>query len=85
MDLGTMVEGIVELDPLSERMVLRIQKLDGTFTFLDVQEVLTKYTGEEVRFIMTPIRTIETLAKMVESGEKTLEEATLIRVPKTTH
>lgn len=69
MDLGIILEGVVELDPMSGRMVIRIQELNGSSAFMDIQSQMEKYKGEEVRFILTPLRTVSQLAKMVESGE----------------
>lgn len=82
MDLGTLVEGVVELDPMTGRMVLRVQQEDGSNKFLDVQELLQKYQGQEVRFIMTPLKTIEELTRLMESGQLTMEAAQTITVPK---
>lgn len=70
MDLGTMVEGFVELDPISDRMVLRIQQEDGSNVFIDVQEALRKYKGEEVRFILTPLQTIAEITRIVDSSSE---------------
>ena len=69
VDLGTLVEGVVELDPMTGRMVLRIQEINGSNTFLDIQERLEQYKGESVRFILTPLRTVEELTRMVAAGE----------------
>lgn len=69
MDLGIMVEGVVELDPMTGRMVLRIQRPDGGNDFMDIQEQLERHKGKEIRFIVTPLESIAELARMVESGE----------------
>ncbi len=69
MDLGILVEGVLELDPMNGRMVLRIQQEDGSNVFVDIQEAAQKYKGEEVRFILTPIRVVNELARIVEAGE----------------
>lgn len=69
LDLGIMVEGVVELEPLSGRMVLRIPKDDGSNDFLDIQDQLAMQLGKEVRFILTPMASIAELAKMVEASE----------------
>jgi hypothetical protein len=74
MDLGMLTEGVVELDPMTGRMVLRIPQEDGSFAFLDVQEVLERYKGEAVRFIVTPLSTVEELAKLVETGQLAPED-----------
>lgn len=73
MDLGTIVEGIVELDPMTGRLVLRCERPDGGFSYTDVQASLERYRGEEVRFILTPLATINKLASLVEAGELSLE------------
>lgn len=72
IDLGTFVEGVVELDPMSGRMVLRIPQDDGSNVFLDIQEQLLKYNGEEIRLIMTPVKTIAEVARLVEAGDVSL-------------
>lgn len=69
MDLGIMAEGVVELDPMSGRMVLRVQQPDGSNQFLDIQEQLELHKGKEVRFILTPLEAIAELARMVQDGE----------------
>ena len=70
MDLGIMVEGFVEVDPISGRVLLRIPHEDGN-RFLDVQEQLAAQSGKEVRLIITPLESIAELARLVEAGEIT--------------
>lgn len=83
MDLGILGEGVVELDPMTGRMVFRMPQEDGSNSFLDVQEHLMRYLGEEVRFVVTPLRTVAELARMVESGELPVENIpTLKMMPK---
>lgn len=65
MDFGTMAEGVVELDPMTGRLVLRCER-EGGFDYLDVQGVLERYKGEEVRFIVVPFATIHQVADLVE-------------------
>jgi hypothetical protein len=79
LSLGIFTEGVVELEPMTGRMVVRLPQLDGSNLFLDVQEELAKYLGEEVRFIVTPIRAVNELAKMVEAGEVALDEIPLLK------
>lgn len=69
MDLGLVAEGIVELDPMTGRLVLRCEAVNGGFQYVDVQAVLERYRGEEVRFIVAPFSTINRLAGMVENGD----------------
>jgi hypothetical protein len=69
LDLGVIAEGTVELDPMTGRYVVRVVGDDGKNTFIDLQEAVAKYRGQDVRFILTPFSTIDQLAEMVESGE----------------
>jgi len=69
MDLGVVAEGVVELDPMTGRLVLRCERPEGGFDYVDVQAVLERYKGEEVRFIVAPFSTINQIAEMVEAGE----------------
>jgi hypothetical protein len=85
VDLGVLVEGVVELDPISGRMVLRVQQPDGSNTFVDVQEQLERYKGEEVRFIVTPQRSIQELARMVESGDLPVDQVPTLKTPGSLH
>lgn len=79
MDFGILAEGVVELDPMSGRMVLRIQEVDGSNTFLDIQERMENYKGEAVRFIMTPLRTVDEISKLVDSGEIAVEDVPILK------
>jgi hypothetical protein len=74
LDMGVMIEGVVELDPMSGRLVLRYEAKDGSNDFVDVQERLLQYNGAKVRFILTPMSTVKRLAAMVESGGMKLED-----------
>ena len=75
MDLGLVAEGVVELDPMTGRLVLRCERVDGGFDYVDVQAVLERYRGEEVRFVVAPFSTINRLAEMVAEGEVQLADA----------
>lgn len=72
LDFGLVAEGIVELDPMSGRLVVRVPTDKGN-EFFDVQEYLLKYKGQEVRCIITPFSTINTVARMVEEGDVSLD------------
>jgi hypothetical protein len=67
LDLGHVREGVVEIDPMSGRMVIRSETPDG-FAFFDVQDALEKYDGQEIRVIIVPISTINRVADLVEGG-----------------
>jgi len=82
VDLGLIVEGVVELDPMTGRMVLRIQEADGSNTFIDIQERLAQYKGEEVRFILTPLTTVSEIARLVQEGEISVENLPTLKLPR---
>jgi len=69
LDLGLIAEGVVELDPMSGRYVIRTEDEKGQIGILDIQARLEQYQGEDVRFILTPLKTVNQLAEMVESGD----------------
>ncbi len=72
-DVGTMVEGVVEIDPMTDHVVVRYETKAGV-QFFDLNERLLKYRGQEVRCIVTPLSTVAKLAQMVESGELRVED-----------
>lgn len=74
LDLGQVREGIVEIDPMTGRMVLRCQGEDGS-EYFDVQSALEAYRGEEVRVVIVPFTTINRVSELIESGQLPLDEA----------
>lgn len=74
LDLGLMVEGVVELDPMTGRLVIRHESADGVNTFADIQDRLLQYKGQSVRCIITPMSSIAQLAHLVEKGGMSLED-----------
>lgn len=79
LDLGIVAEGVVELDPMTGRMVVRVIGDDGSNEYVDIQANLEKYLGKEVRFICTPQESISQLAEMVDKGEITLDQVPVLR------
>ncbi len=73
LDFGYLVEGIVELDPLTGRLVLSSRDLQGRVIVFDPQVALEKYKGQEVRFTLASFETLGKMQRMVEEGEVTLE------------
>ncbi len=82
LDLGVIAEGVVELDPMTGRMVVRTIGDDGSNQFIDVQEHLARYKGQDVRFIVTPLATVSQLAEMVEKGEVGLDQVPTLKLPR---
>jgi hypothetical protein len=75
LDLGHVKEGVVEIDPMTGRMVLRCTAPDGAVEYFDVQQALERYRNEEVRVIIVPFATINKVAQMVENGEISADQA----------
>jgi hypothetical protein len=77
LDLGHLIEGVVEQDPLSDRFLIKVEREDGTVSQFDVQEALSRYKGQEIRLTLASFDAINKLAAMVEAGDISLEEAKL--------
>ena len=73
-NLGLMVEGVVELDPMTGRLVIRYEDITGANQFVDVEERLRQYQGDAVRCIITPTASINHLARLVEEGQMRLQD-----------
>jgi hypothetical protein len=66
MDLGHLIEGTVEQDPMTDRYVIRTEDAQGRPKIFDPQEALAKYKGKEVRFTLATFENLARLAAMVE-------------------
>lgn len=64
--LGHLIEGIVEQDPMTDRYVIRTEDVEGRLVVIDIQEILAKYNGKEVRFTLASFENLQKLAEMVE-------------------
>ena len=45
-DIGYLIEGVVEQDPLSDRYLIKVEGPNGTCSQFDVQTTLAKYVGK---------------------------------------
>lgn len=70
MDLGLLVEGVLEEDPSTGLPVVRVPE-NGQV--VDVVSELRKYIGEEVRVIATPLAVVAELARLVAEGGVEIE------------
>ncbi len=69
IDFGYLVEGIIELDPITGHPTIRTVDGAGKPIDFDVAAHVARYAGQEVRFILTPFDTINRLNDMAEKGE----------------
>jgi hypothetical protein len=74
LDLGHVKEGIVEIDPMTDRMTIRCPLGDG-FEYFDVQAALEAYRNEAVRVVIVPCSTIRQVAELVEQQKLAAEQA----------
>lgn len=70
LDFGVLVEGVVEIDPMTGRYLIRTTDRQERPIGIDVQKTMERYKGQSVRFILTPFETIEKLAQMAEQSQE---------------
>lgn len=66
MDLGHLIEGVIEQDPMTDRYVIRTEDAQGRPKIFDPQEAMAKYVGKEVRLTLATFENLARLAAMVE-------------------
>ena len=66
LDLGYLREGVVEAFPYGQ-VLLRCGTVEVP-EYFDVMQVLRDYEGQEVRVIVVPLATVETLASLMDAG-----------------
>lgn len=67
-----LVEGIVEVDPMDEKVTIRTVDQQGNPLSFDPIPVLNHLKGQEVRLIITPLASVETVeeyAKKLETSQ----------------
>lgn len=66
--LGTLVEGVVERDPMTDRFVIKSLDGAGKVVVFDPQTALASVEGKEVRFTLASFENLQKLAEMVENA-----------------
>lgn len=51
---------------MTDRYVIRTEDVEGRLVVIDIQEILAKYNGKEVRFTLASFENLQKLAEMVE-------------------
>ena len=67
-DLGHLIEGVVEQDPMTDRYVVRIPDFEGKPAVVDLQDLLAPYKGKEVRLTLASLENLARLAKLAEEA-----------------
>lgn len=66
LQLGHLIEGVVEQDPLSDRYVIHTLDPRGQPITVDVQALLAGFVGQEVRLTLASFENLAKLAQLVE-------------------
>lgn len=66
-NMGHLIEGVVEQDPMTDRFVIRTDK-DGEPVTFDPQQALEGLKGQAVRFTLVSFENLQKLASMVEGA-----------------
>ena len=66
LQLGHLIEGVIEQDPLTDQYVIRTVDAQGKQLIVNVQELLSKYAGQEVRLTLASFENLARLARLVE-------------------
>jgi hypothetical protein len=66
LEMGHLVEGIVEQDPMTDRYVIRAEGHDGRAIIFDLQTALAAFKGKEVRVTLNSFENLAKLARLVE-------------------
>jgi len=65
--LGHILEGVVELNPMTEHYQISSMELDGKVKTIDLHELLAQFQGKEVRLTLASFEALAEIAKMVET------------------
>jgi hypothetical protein len=66
-DLGYVIEGVVEQDPMDERCRIRTIQ-NGKQVLVDPQDLLSKYGGQTVRLTVSSLEAIQKLQDLLEES-----------------
>lgn len=66
LQLGHLIEGVVEQDPMTDRYVIHTQDPQGRPVTVDIQALLAKFNGQEVRLTLASFENLAKLAQLVE-------------------
>lgn len=65
IDMGHLIEGVLEQDPMTDRFYIRTE-VRGRPANFDIETALKQYVGQEVRFTLASFETLGRLAALVE-------------------
>jgi len=69
-EIGFLIEGVVELDPMTGLDRIRVVGDDGKASYIDPQTLLRAYRGQEVRLTLASFEALERVARMLEQANE---------------
>lgn len=67
-DLGHIIEGFVEADPLSEKLSIRTVDSDGKPQSIVLDELVRRYVGKEVKLTLASLEQIQKIQTALGDG-----------------
>lgn len=67
-NLGHLLEGTIEQDPMTDRFSLRTVDEVGRPVSVDLHELLGQYVGQDVRITLASLKNLQKLAELVEEA-----------------
>jgi hypothetical protein len=68
-DLGHILDGVIERDPLTETLQLHTVDAQGKATTIDLEDLLSKYVGQEVKLTLASLDNIRKIQDALGDGE----------------
>ena len=65
--LGHIIEGVIEVNPMTEHYQIASQEVNGKVKTIDLHELLAQFVGKEVRLTLASFENLAELARIVES------------------
>lgn len=66
LNFGHILEGVLEQDPMTDRLIIRTVDRAGSPTTVDLHELLKPLLGQEVKLTVASLANLAKLAKLVE-------------------
>lgn len=71
-DLGYIIEGVLERDPMTDRIQVFTVDHQGDPKTIDVLDAFEKYEGQEIKFTLASMENIRKVAEALEGGDEVL-------------
>lgn len=73
LDLGHLLEGVVELDPMTDTVQLRTVDQTGAQICIPLADLLKQYEGREVRLTLVPLESLMKIQAALEEAGQTVQ------------